>query len=246
MFKGEIVMNKINILLVEDDLPLTMGIEYTLKNEGFHVEKAENIKMAKNLLNNEIDLIILDVMLPDGSGYDFCKFVREKLNTPIIFLTACDEEANVVLGLDIGADDYITKPFRVKELLSRIKAVLRRHNLNKKINNSVLISGDIKFDTLQAKVIKHEHEIILTSVEYKLLLVFMKNSMQVLTRNQILENLWDSSGDFVDDNTLSVYVRRLREKIENNAADPNYIITLRGVGYKWNIPVETSKAALLD
>jgi len=225
------------ILLVEDDLALSMGVEYALNSAGFEVKAAKNIKEAKAKLDeNSFDLILLDVMLPDGNGYDLCKSIREKGETPIIFLTACDEEANVVLGLDLGGDDYLTKPVRIRELISRINAVLRRKA--KSINNdsmtNAIVSGDIKVEPLKCKVSKEGKEIIFTSVEYKLLLAFMQNGGQVLSRNTILEKLWDIDGEFIDDNTLSVYIKRLREKLEEDSKNPRYIITIRGLGYKWN------------
>jgi DNA-binding response OmpR family regulator len=226
------------ILLVEDDATLALALEYTLKNEGFVVDLSQNLKIAyENFHKNKYSLVLLDVMLPDGSGYDFCSSVRKKSAVPIIFLTACDEEVNVVLGLDIGGDDYITKPFRIKELLSRIKAVLRRNVTDKPqvTDSNILASDNIKADISQGKVFKNNEEIILTSIEYRLLLLFMKNCKVLLSRNQILEKLWDSSGEYVDDNTLSVYIRRLREKIEENPAEPKHIVTVRGLGYKWNM-----------
>lgn len=229
------------ILLVEDDLSLLIGIEYTLKQEEYEVLKAKNLKCARDLLFSEnIDLILLDLTLPDGSGYDLCREIREKNNNiPIIFVTACDEEANVVLGLDIGGDDYITKPIRIKELLSRIKAVLRRKQINgKKGKNTVFISGDIKLDPFKAKVEKKDNDVILTPIEYKLLLILLKNKSNVLSRNVLLEKLWDIDGSFIDGNTLNVYIKRLREKIEDNNKNPNYIKTVRGIGYKWSKDVK--------
>lgn len=227
-----------NILLVEDDTALALGMEYTLKNEGFKVKVVNNIEGARGSLHlMEYELILLDVMLPDGNGYDFCKEVREKSDIPIIFLTACDEEVNVVLGLDIGGDDYITKPFRLRELISRIKAVLRRRGKKKDKKVNILNSGNIDIYILEGKVNKNKEQILLTAVEYKLLLLFSKHPKQILTRNTILEELWDLAGEFVDDNTLSVYIRRIREKIEDNPAKPEYIVTARGLGYKWNMEV---------
>lgn len=225
-------MNK--ILLVEDDSTLAYGLGFALKNEGFEVILADRLEKARiEAGKGSFDLILLDVKLPDGTGYDLCREVRIRSEVPIIFLTACDEEVNVVLGLDMGGDDYITKPFRIRELVSRIKAVLRR---NSKIseNRDILASGDIKIDLLQGKVTKKYQELSLTAVEYKLLLTLIKHSGQVLSRNMILEKLWDAGGEFVDDNTLSVYIRRLREKLEDNAAEPKYILTVRGMGYRWN------------
>lgn len=222
-----------NILLVEDDSTLAYGLEFTLKNEGFEVTLADKLEKARNEFNRgSFDLILLDVKLPDGTGYDFCREIRKNSQTPVIFLTACDEEVNIVLGLDMGADDYITKPFRIRELVSRIKAVLRRSS-NISESSDILASGDMKIHLHQGKVTKKSQEITLTALEYKLLLTLAKHPGQVLSRSTILENLWDVGGEFVDDNTLSVYIRRLREKLEDNAADPKYILTVRGMGYRW-------------
>lgn len=224
-----------NILLVEDDTALAMGIEYTLKNENFAVDTANSINSAQGAIaNKKYDLIILDVMLPDGSGYDLCQKIRAKLNTPIIFLTACDEEVNVVLGLDMGGDDYITKPFRVRELVSRIKAVLRRHNIPTVKQANKITSGNIKIQPMESRVEKNGKGISLTPAEYKLLLIFINHPKQVLTRDILIQTLWDIDESFVDDNTLSVYIRRLREKLEDDPAYPRYIITVRGFGYRWD------------
>jgi len=224
------------ILLVEDDSTLAIGLEYSLKNEGYEIDVANNLFKARELFSVEnYQLILLDVMLPDGNGYEFCKEIREESNIPIIFLTACDEEVNVVMGLDIGADDYISKPFRIRELISRIKSVLRRYGEDGL--GKVLVSGDIKLYFLEGKVEKYGEEVSLTPIEYKLLANFMKNPNQVLSRSNILESLWDTGGEFVDDNTLSVYIKRLREKIEDNSSTPIYIKTVRGLGYKWDMDI---------
>lgn len=226
-----------NILLVEDDSVLAFSIEYTLKNDSFNVTTVNKIQEAQKIyLKCKFDLILLDIMLPDGNGYDFCSEIRKSSAIPIIFLTACDEEVNVVTGLDMGADDYITKPFRIKELISRIRAVLRRNTSSVQIGY-ILSSGDIKLDILKSKVMKNNKDIIVTALEYKLLLTFMKNPGHVLSRTVILQELWDINGDFIDDNSLSVYIRRLREKIENDPGKPAYIITNRGLGYSWNCEV---------
>ena len=172
-------------------------------------------------------------MLPDGNGYDFCKEIRKSKGIPIIFLTACDEEINIVMGLDIGGDDYMVKPFRVRELISRIKAVVRR-NKGEDTGKKVLRYGDLSVHTLEARVFKGREEIFLTSAEYKLMLILIQNENIVLSRNQILEKLWDVTYDFINDNTLTVYIKRLREKIEIDASNPKHIITVRGMGYKWN------------
>lgn len=221
------------ILLVEDDKQLAIGVEYALKSDGFKVVKSETLEESKEKFSKEkdIDLILLDLTLPDGSGYDFCKYIREKSRVPIIFLTAMDEEANVVLAFDLGADDYISKPIRIRELTSRIKAVLRRSG--QMYNESKIVSGEFVLDKDKAKFYKNGEEIFLTSVEYKLMLIFMSNEQKVISRDKLINNLWDIDGDFVDDNTLSVYIRRVREKIENNPKEPKYITTLRGMGYRW-------------
>ncbi|APR00840.1 hypothetical protein RSJ2_824 [Clostridium botulinum] len=233
------------ILLVEDDMALAIGVEYTLKQENYEVKRAKNLKEARDSLREEdLDLILLDLMLPDGSGYDFCSELRKESLIPVIFMTACDEEANVVLGLDMGGDDYITKPIRIRELLSRINAVLRRRtkeaeskNKNIKENNlnsNKIIFKDIIIEPLKAKVFKGEEEILLTAGEYKLLLILVENKGNVLSRNILLEKIWDVDGSFVDGNTLNVYIKRLREKIEKDPKKPEYIETVRGIGYRWS------------
>lgn len=222
-----------NILLIEDDENLAMGIEYALKKEGFDIISARSVNEGFNhFKNNDINLVLLDVMLPDGSGFDLCKKIREKSDVPIIFLTACDEEVNVVMGLDMGGDDYIVKPFRVRELISRIKAALRRTSY--KSRSDIISSGDVALYPLEAKATYKNKELYLTPVEYKLLSLFLKSAGKVVTRESILSDLWDINGEFVDDNTLSVYIRRLREKLEDDPSKPNYILTVRGIGYKWN------------
>lgn len=221
------------ILLVEDDSTLAMGIEYSLKNEGYAVDLVHNIKDGIDLVDKEeYKLIILDVMLPDGSGFDMCKYIRKNNTTPIIFLTAKDEEVNIVMGLDIGGDDYITKPFRIKELMSRIKAVLRRSITDN--SGDLLISDDIKVSLKEGRVYINEEIVYLTPSEYKLMVILMENSNQVLSRMKVLEKLWDVDGNFIDDNTLSVYISRLREKIEKDSSNPKYIKTVRGIGYRWD------------
>jgi len=219
------------ILLVEDDLTLSQGIEFTLVKEGFNIMIANTLKKAEDLFNSQtFDLVLLDVMLPDGSGYDLCRKIRLTSQVPIVFLTACDDEVNVVLGLDIGGDDYISKPFRVKELVSRLKAILRRGISGVKSN---ITFANLELDISKGKLYKNNSEVLLSPVEYKLISIFMQNPTQLLTRNIILEKLWDASGEFVDDNTLSVYIRRLREKVEDEPSNPKYIETVRGMGYRW-------------
>ncbi|MFT9493477.1 response regulator transcription factor [Anaerosolibacter sp.] len=226
------------ILVVEDDQALAMGIEFALKKEGFDVWLVHSIEAAKKAFHEgQFALILLDVMLPDDSGYNFCREIRKTSKTPVIFLTACDEEVNVVLGLDIGGDDYMTKPFRVKELVSRIRAVLRRQGSHQEKGEEIvpwIQSGKITLYPLETKVTRDDKEIPLTPAEYKLLSALIQNPLQSLGREKILEKLWDMDGDFVDDNTVSVYIRRLREKLEDNPSKPEYIVTVRGIGYKWN------------
>ena len=223
-----------NILLVEDDVTLAMGIEYSLKNEGFNVYTVGKIEDAKEKISNSyIDIILLDVNLPDGNGYELCKEVRVDSEVPIIFLTACDEEVNIVMGLDLGADDYITKPVRVRELVARINAVARRKGvLSKDKEDNKIIVKDIKVLPLKYEVYKGEEKLQLTSVEYKLLLLLIENSGNVLTRKTLLEKLWDIEGDFIEESTLTVYIKRLREKLKEDKINP-YIETVRGIGYKW-------------
>lgn len=226
-------MNK--ILLVEDDLSLIEGLVFSLCKNGFEVDVVRTVREAfsKFPLGN-YDLLLLDLTLPDGSGFEICKKVRTTSSVPIIFLTASDEEVNVVMGLDIGGDDYIVKPFKLNELISRIKALLRRSGLSDKPNAKLSSNGiTIKLD--ESRVLKDNCEIELTVAEYRLLCLLMQNPNMVLSRSSILDKLWDGNGSFVDDNTLSVYVRRLRNKIEDNPENPVCLLTARGIGYKWNI-----------
>lgn len=226
------------LLLVEDDKDLSYMTSYALKKENFIVDIADCLKKANELFNGEVyDLIILDVILPDGLGYEFCKQIRIKSNIPIIFLTCCDDEVNVVKGLDIGADDYVSKPYRVRELISRINSALRRNGKSAN-KEEVICSGEIKVFTSQYKVLINNKEIILTSTEYKLLLTFLNAPHQVLTRSLLLEKIWDVEGNFVEDNTLSVYIKKLRLKLNDVSENLDYLITIRGVGYKWNMDVE--------
>lgn len=222
------------ILLVEDDTAIARGIGFSLEKEGFYVKHVDTIEMAKKYFEEEeFDLLILDVTLPDGNGFDLCKYIRGKSMVPITFLTACDEEIDIVQGLDIGGDDYITKPFRLGEFMSRIKAILRRYD-----SKNTKISKKIKCENIslllnEMKIYKDDNEIFLSKNEYKLLKYFMENPRQILSRDQILSALWDTDGDFIDANTLSVNIRRLREKIEENPSKPKYIQTMRGTGYIW-------------
>ncbi len=219
-----------DILVLEDDDAIALGLSYSLKSEGFSATVCKTVAEAlKTIAERDFSLYILDLTLPDGNGYDVCKAIKQKGDFPVIFLTAFDDEVNVVMGLELGADDYISKPFRVKELLARIKSVLRRY----KIDNP---DGTIRLRNLiiytnEAKVLKDGKEVFLTAMEYRLLLILLGNRGRVLSRAQLLEDIWDVSGDFVNDNTLTVYIKRLRDKIEEESDDPAIIKTVRGLGY---------------
>lgn len=222
------------ILLVEDDLSLIEGLKFSLSRHDFDVTVARTVKEAGEFFSrNEYQLIILDLMLPDGSGFDICKSIRQQSAVPIIFLTASDEEVNVVMGLDLGGDDYISKPFKLNELISRINAILRRSSTES--SKTELSSNGIVVKLLEGRALKNGKDMELTSAEYKLLCLFMKNPRRVMSRDQIMQELWDSHESFIDDNTLNVYISRLREKIEENPKHPSFLVTLRGMGYKWNI-----------
>ncbi len=224
------------ILIVEDDAVIASGLEYTLQQEGFEVAIARTVSEALNRhREQEYHLYLLDLGLPDGSGYDICKQVKKDTDAPVIFLTAVEDECNVVMGLDMGADDYITKPFRIRELVSRIQCVLRRCKTQKKREEKkadVIQINHLKVYVSEGKVIKGNEEVSLTAMEYRLFLTFLNNRGQILTRTQLLEKIWDSSGDFINDNTLTVYIKRLREKLEDDPTEPHYIETVRGMGYR--------------
>ena len=220
-----------NILLVEDDREIIKNLTEFLNNEGFNVESVTGQKDALSYVDEHmqnIDIVLLDVSLADGNGFAACTAIKQHTDIPVIFLTASGDEYSVVMGLDMGADDYIGKPFRPRELVSRIKSVLRRSG---RISN-VIELADIKIDTTGGKVIKSGEEIFLSALEYRLLLIFAANKGVVLSRNKLLEEIWDASGEFVNDNTLTVYIKRLREKIENDAQKPEIIKTVRGMGYR--------------
>ncbi|MCM3584721.1 response regulator transcription factor [Mesobacillus maritimus] len=222
------------ILLVEDDRTIASGLEYSLKQEEYETLVCHNAASAQEVIHNkiqDIDLCLFDLNLPDGSGYDLCELVKKKQDIPVIFLTAYDDEVNVVMGLDMGADDYITKPFRIRELVSRIKTVYRRYNRHTQPKNTIEIDS-IQINTLEGKVYKQSNEILLTALEYRLFLIFANHIGQVLTRAQLLDRIWDVAGDFVNDNTLTVYIKRLREKLEDDPQNPTLIKTVRGMGYK--------------
>lgn len=221
-----------NILLVEDDESLNRGISFKLNKEGMKVFTAKNLKEGREIFSStSLDLIILDIGLPDGNGFELCSEIRKQSGVLIIFLTACDEEVDIVTGLDMGADDYITKPFSFMVLMSKINALLRR---NSSSSSSKIISGNIAFYPEEMKVLKDEKQIDLSKTELRLLKYLMINSGQIIKKEQLLNELWDLDGDFVDSNTIAVNIRRLREKIEVNPSKPKFIKTVRGIGYIWS------------
>lgn len=217
------------ILLVEDDGQIASYLGELLRAEGFDTQIAGSKKEASEcLLIQAFDLVLLDVSLPDGNGFSICAEIKKEYEIPVIFLTASGDEYSVVAGLDMGADDYIAKPFRPRELISRICSVLRRCKKEQRI----LSCGDLKVNVSSATVTKGEKELFLSALEYRLLLILLQNKGQILTRNQLLEEIWDASGEYVNDNTLSVYMKRLREKIEENPQSPRLLHTIRGIGYR--------------
>ena len=232
------------IFFVEDDLSLINGLSFALRKPGYELTIARTIAEAEKLwANGNYDLAVLDVTLPDGSGFDLCQKIRASSKVPIMFLTAADEETNIIMGLDIGGDDYITKPFKLAVFLSRVNALLRRsENYNQaQDNNTALKSNGIEVQLLKQEVTKNGVAVSLTASEYKLLCLFMENPNIVLSPEQILSKLWDCDEKYIDNNTLTVYIRRLRMKIEDNPADPQKIVTVRRMGYKWN---ETDRGVL--
>ena len=220
-----------HVLLVDDDTSIVSSLQTFLNQEGFQVTSANNHKETIDLLDSgqyHFDLALLDVSLPDGSGFSLCSALKANADIPVIFLTASDDEYSVVAGLDLGADDYISKPFRPRELISRMNSVLRRYHRG----SQPLEYHELKADTVRGLVYKNNMELTLSALEYRLLLLFLSNQGIVLTRSRLLDELWDMAGEFVNDNTLTVYIKRLREKIEADPAHPEYIKTIRGLGYK--------------
>lgn len=223
------------ILLLEDDLSLVNGLTFAFQKQGYELDVAQTIVEANTLwADGKYDLLVLDVSLPDGTGFEFCKKVRQVSKVPIIFLTASDEEMNIIMGLDIGGDDYITKPFKLGVLVSRINALLRRTKDFGSVGTELQSNG-IKVLLLQGQAFKNGELLDLTAAEYKLLCLFMRNPNMVLTKEQILDKLWDCEGNYIDSSTLTVYMRRLRMKIENNPSEPQMLLTVRRMGYKWNV-----------
>ena len=223
------------ILLLEDDLSLVNGLSFAFKKWGFSLDVARTLLEAERLWEDgTYDLLVLDVALPDGSGFAFCKKVRQISKVPIIFLTASDEEMNIIMGLDIGGDDYITKPFKLGFLESRINALLRRAN-DFGAADTELVSNNIRICLLKGQAFKNGELLDLTAAEYRLLCLFMQNPNVVLPRERILEKLWDCEGSFIDSGSLTVYMRRLRMKVEDDPGEPRMLLTVRGMGYKWNV-----------
>jgi two-component system response regulator RegX3 len=217
------------VLLVEDDEAIIDNLTAFLKKEGFDADAATGQKAALEKLNsNTYDILLLDISLKDGNGFSLCSAVKSNFNIPVIFLTASDDEYSVVAGFDVGADDYVTKPFRPRELVSRIKNVLRRAN---RLGTIIEYKG-ITVDTEKGIVMKNGRSLFLSALEYRLLLLLFSNKGAILSRNKLLEEIWDVAGEFVNDNTLTVYIKRLREKIGDDPQNPEIILTVRGLGYK--------------
>lgn len=222
------------LFLLEDDLSLLNGLSFALKKQGYEVEAARTTREADALwVNGKYDLAILDVSLPDGSGFDFCRKIRQTSKVPVMFLTAADEETDMIMGLDLGGDDYITKPFKLAVFLSRLNALLRRSE-NFNTAATALNSHDITIELLKGEAYKQGKPLELTASEYKLLCLFMENPDRILSAEQILGKLWDCNENYIDNNSLTVYIRRLRTKIEDDPGKPRRIVTVRGMGYKWS------------
>lgn len=239
-------MKTYRILMVEDDLSLISGLTFAIRKQGYEIEVARtSLEMDALWDDGKYDLVILDVSLPDGSGFDICRKIRQISKIPIMFLTAADEETDIIMGLDIGADDYITKPFKLAVFLSRINALLRRSD-NFSRQDTELCSNGITILPLKGEGYKNGKPLELTSGEYKLLCFFMENPDMVLSAEQILSRLWDCDENFIDNKTLAVYIRRLRMKIEDNPGAPVKIVTVRGMGYKWNTDLYERKGASSD
>ena len=217
------------IFLVEDDKAIAKNLTLLLRSEGFTVSHAATRGEASAMLaGNLFDLALVDIALPDGNGFTVCTEIKERYQIPVLFLTASGDEASVVTGLNLGADDYIPQPFRPRELIARIRAALRKQE---RTGQAFEVCG-LCVDTASGVVTKYGREIFLSALEYRLLLIFMNNPKNIITRSRLLDELWDAAGEFVNDNTLTVYIKRLREKIENDPANPQIILTVRGTGYR--------------
>lgn len=217
------------IFLVEDDKAIAKNLILLLRSEGFTVTHAPTRNEAiAALVGNKFDLALIDISLPDGNGFTICTEIKETHDVPVIFLTASGDEASVVTGLNMGADDYIIKPFRPRELIARIGTALRKSG---RLRSDFGIQG-LHVDITSGVVKKNGNEVFLSALEYRLLLVFINNPKSIITRGRLLDELWDAAGEFVNDNTLTVYIKRMREKIENDPANPQIILTVRGTGYR--------------
>lgn len=219
------------ILLVEDDNSLAIGIMYTFNYEGFECLHAQTAESARELFDGSFDIVVMDVELPDGNGYELCKEIRIKSDVPIIFLTSYDDEVNIVMGLDIGGDDYVTKPFQLKVLMSRIKANIRRRN---PIRGNIIRGGNLQVDTELCTAYVDGVKLELTATELRLLTFFITNVNKTLKRSVILDRIWDNQGKFIDDNTVSVHIRHIREKLRSLNSEAS-IVTVRGIGYRMEI-----------
>jgi len=217
------------ILIIEDDRVLNKGVAFALKKEGYKIISAYNMEEGKNaILQNEIDFLLLDINLPDGSGLELCRSINDKMDFPIVFFTANDTEEDTIEGFECGCDDYISKPFSMDVLKLKISAILKRNTSSKK---DIFKYKNMKIDYISRKVYKNDEEIYLTVTEYKLLEVLSRNKGRAMTKEILLDKLWDNNGNYVDENTLSVNIRRLRKKVEDDAKNPEYIVTLFGIGY---------------
>ncbi|MDE5861816.1 MAG: response regulator transcription factor [Ruminococcus sp.] len=220
------------ILLVEDDKNIIENLTEFLRREGFDIKHASGQAKALEILSeNQFDLVLLDIMLADGNGFTTCSAIKSEYNIPVIFLTASGDEYSTVTGFELGADDYISKPFRPRELVSRIKNILRLTGNS----GGITQIGDVSVDTVRGTASRDGKDLFLSALEYRLLLVFINNKNTVLTRTRLLETIWDVAGEFVNDNTLTVYIKRLREKIEKDPQKPEIIKTIRGMGYRLDL-----------
>ncbi len=222
----------IKILFVEDDKSTVSNLTEFLTSEGYEIKSASGQSAALKLIEEEaFDLALLDVSLADGNGFALCSAIKKEHNLPVIFLTASGDEYSTIIGFELGADDYIAKPFRPRELATRIKNILRLT----KGAGSIIALGNVFVDTVKGTAVKNGKDLYLSALEYRLLLVFLNNRGMILSRNQLLEFIWDIAGEFVNDNTLTVYIKRLREKIEEDPQNPEIIKTVRGLGYKVDV-----------
>lgn len=219
----------VSVLLVEDDKAIVDSLTEFLMKEDYKITAVPGQRKAQEVLRTDrFDLVLLDISLKDGNGYSLCSEIKSEYDIPVIFLTASGDEASVVAGFDLGADDYIAKPFRPRELVSRIKNALRKYQHD----NGLIVIGDLFIDTDSGRVSKGEKDIVLSALEFRILQIFVENRGRILSREALLEDIWDIAGNFVNDNTLSVYIKRLREKIEDDPQNPKIIMTVRGLGYR--------------